>query len=107
VKAAPLRFHVPPFESWSWAGTKQIDHDRLLAFASDPALNIYRLKGRFRLTDGRAILLHKVGSEITSENTTGTLETSHLVAIGTKPDFNIDRTDNAWAKVIQCPEARD
>lgn len=69
IKASPLRFHFLPFESWSWKGAEQIDLDSLLAFARDPALNIYRLKGRFRLTNGRTIFLHKVGSEITFENT--------------------------------------
>jgi G3E family GTPase len=100
-KAAVLRPHVPPFESWNWIGPELVDFDSLMAFARDPALNIYRLKGRFRLTDGRTILLHKVGSEITSENTDETLEKSELVVIGTKPNFNINHTNKAWAEMIQ------
>jgi G3E family GTPase len=103
VKAVPLRAHRPPFESWSWTGVEQVDLDRLMAFAGDSALNAYRLKGYFRLTDGRMIILHKVGSNVTFEITNVTFDKSHFVAIGTKPDFNPERTDNAWTEIIRCP----
>jgi G3E family GTPase len=100
TKAGPLGFHVPPFAGWSWKGTKRIDLDGLMAFAGDPALNIYRLKGRFRLTDGRTIVLHKVGSEITFENTVEALDESEFVAIGAKPHFNPEQTNLAWTKMM-------
>jgi len=100
MKAGPLRFHVPPFQSWSWKGTEQIDLDRLTAFVKEPALNIYRLKGRFRLTDGRTILLHKVGSEIVFENTVEAFQTSEFVAIGAKPDFSPEHTGHVWIKMM-------
>lgn len=100
TKAGPLGFHVPPFESWSWKGTERIDLDGLMAFARDPALNIYRLKGRFRLTDGRVIVLHKVGSEITFENTADAPGESEFVAIGAKPDFNPKHTNLAWTRMM-------
>jgi len=101
MKAGPMRFHLPPFESWSWKGIQRIDLDRLMAFARDPALDIYRLKGRFRLADGRAILLHKVGSEITIEDTAETFEMSEFVAIGAKPDFNPEHIGHAWTRTIR------
>jgi G3E family GTPase len=102
-KAGALKPHILPFESWSWTGTAQIDLDRLMAFASDPALNIYRLKGRFRLADGRTILLHKVGSDIAFENSLEPFETSEFVAIGTKPDFDSEQTGHVWATLTQRP----
>ena len=100
-KAGALKPHILPFESWSWTGTTQIDLDGLMAFANDPALNIYRLKGRFRLTDGRTILLHKVGSDIAFENSLEPFETSEFVAIGAKPDFNSEQTGQVWARLTQ------
>lgn len=100
-RAAPFRVHRLPFESWSWTGAERVDFDKLMAFASDSALNIYRLKGRFRLADGRTVLLHKVGSEITFEDTDEALEVSEFVAIGTKPDFNPEHTGRAWIRMIQ------
>jgi G3E family GTPase len=106
IKAGPLRPHHPPFESWSWTGVEQVDLDRLMAFARDPALNIYRLKGRFRLTDGRTILLQKVGSEIAIENAVGRFESSDFVAIGTKADFNPQHTGHAWNRILQRPNMR-
>ncbi|MBS0529551.1 MAG: GTP-binding protein [Proteobacteria bacterium] len=105
-KAGALKPHVLPFESWSWTGAEQVHLDRLMAFARDPALSIYRLKGRFRLTDGRTILIHKVGSEIAVESEIGTSETSEFVAIGTKPAFNTHRTDDAWTKTIRDSNVR-
>lgn len=101
MKAGPLGVHRPQFESWSWTGTEQIDLDRLMAFAGNPSLKIYRLKGRFRLTDGRTILLHKVGSEITFENTAEALEQSEFVAIGAKPDFSSRQTGREWIIAIR------
>lgn len=101
IKAGPLGRHHPPFASWSWTGAEPIDLDRLLAFARNPELNIYRLKGRFRLTDGRAILLQKVGSEIAVENTVEALKSSHFVAIGPKSNFNPEYTGHVWATMIQ------
>ena len=76
--------------------------DRLMAFASDLALNIYRLKGRF-LPHGRCrtILLHKVGSDIAFENSLEPFETSEFVAIGTKPDFNSQQIGHVWARLTQ------
>jgi hypothetical protein len=74
-----------------------------MAFAGDPALNIYRLKGRFRLIDGRMILLHKVGADIAFENVEVALEQSQFVAIGTKPDFNRAHTAHAWTEIIGQP----
>jgi G3E family GTPase len=103
IKAGPLRAHLPPFESWSWTGVEQVDLDRLVAFAGDAALNIYRLKGYFRLTDGRMIVLHKVGSDVTLENTSAVFEKSQLVAVGARPGFSPERTDNVWTKVIGPP----
>ena len=102
-KAGPLGAHRPPFESWSWTGTEQIDLDRLMAFARNPALNIYRLKGRFRLITGETILLHKVGSEITFENTVEGFEKSEFVAIGARPGFNPEHTAHAWTRIIRGP----
>lgn len=106
MKAGPLRPHRPPFESWSWTGAEQVDLDRLMAFARDPALNIYRLKGHFRLTDGRTILLQKVGSEVAVENTVGTFESSDFVAIGTRSDFNPEHTGHAWTRILQGSNIR-
>src|SRR6185437_1930325 len=103
IKAGPLRLHRPPFESWSWTGAEQVDFDRLVAFARDPALHIYRLKGRFRLTDGRTILFQKVGSEIAVANAVGTFESSEFVAIGTRSDFNPEHTGHAWTTILQRP----
>jgi G3E family GTPase len=103
IKAGPLGAHRPPFESWSWRGMEQVALDRLMAFAGDPALNIYRLKGRFRLTDGRMILLHKVGSDLTFENTDMAFEKSQFVAIGTKPNFNPAHAVHAWTRIIGHP----
>jgi G3E family GTPase len=105
-KAATLGGHRLPFESWSWAGVERVDLDRLMAFASDPALHIYRLKGRFRLIDGRTILLHKVGSDVTFEIADETSETSEFVAIGAKPDFNSDHAGQAWTHIIRRPDIR-
>ena len=106
-KPAPLRAHRPPFESWSWTGTEQIDLDRLMVFARNPALNIYRLKGRFRLITGETILLHKVGSEVTFENTAEESGKSEFVAIGAEPGFNPERTAHVWTKIIRDPRARN
>ena len=99
-RAGRMAFHPLPFDSWSWQGNCRIDRDALLAFAGDQSLHVYRLKGRLRLTDGTAILLQKVGSEITIENTAGNFETCGLVAIGTKPHFERSRVDAAWARLI-------
>jgi G3E family GTPase len=104
IKAGPLSPHRLPFESWSWTGAEQVELDRLMAFARDPALNIYRLKGRFRLTDGRTILLQKVGSEIAIENAVGRFESSDFVAIGTKADFNPQHTGHAWNRILRRPK---
>lgn len=99
-KANPLKFHSPPFESWSWESAERVDFDGLMAFARDPSLNIYRLKGRFRLTDGRTILLHKVGSEVAFEDQVEPFDSSEFVAIGTKSDFNPEHTRLAWTKMM-------
>lgn len=104
TKAGPLGVHVLPFESWSWIGSERIGLDRLVAFANDPSLNIYRLKGRFHLADGRMILFQKVGSEIAVENASEPFENSEFVAIGTKPEFSPDRADHAWAELIRHPD---
>lgn len=101
TKATPLRTHLLPFESWSWSGSKQIGLDKLLAFAGDPSLNIYRFKGRFHLTDGRRIVFQKAGSDIVVENASEPFETSECVAIGAKPEFNSDRASRAWADMIR------
>ena len=101
TKAGPLKVHRLPFESWSWRGVEQVDLDGLMAFAKDPALNIYRLKGRLRLTDGRTILLQKVGSEITVESATEAFGNSELVAIGVKSDFSPARATGLWTQIIQ------
>jgi G3E family GTPase len=101
IRAGPLRAHRPPFESWSWTGVEQINLARLMAFARDTALNIYRLKGYFRLTDGRTIVLQKVDSDITFENTGLVFEKSQFVAIGTRPDFSPEQTKNAWIEMIR------
>jgi G3E family GTPase len=101
IKAASFRAHHPPFESWSWTGMEHVDLDRLLAFAGNPALNIYRLKGCFHLTDGRMILLHKVGSDVTFEDTDVAFEKSQCVAIGAKPDFDPAHTAHAWTETIR------
>jgi G3E family GTPase len=101
IRAGPLRAHRPPFESWSWTGVEQINLARLMAFARDTALNIYRLKGYFRLTDGRTIVLQKVDSDITFENTGLVFEKSQFVAIGTRPDFSPEHTKNAWIEMIR------
>lgn len=100
VKAYPLGFHVLPFESWSWRDVDRIDADKLIAFTQDPALSIYRLKGRLHLSDGRSIVLHKVGSELAIEDAVGAFETSELVAIGTRPDFNPARVQAAWMQRV-------
>ena len=105
ITAGPLRAHRLRFESWSWTGAEQIDLDRLMAFAGDPALNIYRLKGYFHLTDGRMIVLHKVGSNVTFETANVARDKSQFVAIGTKPDFNPQGTDKAWTQIIKRPKA--
>jgi G3E family GTPase len=105
-KAAAFSVHRLPFESWSWTGAERVDFDKLMAFAGDSALNIYRLKGRFRLIDGRTIVLHKVGSDITFEATDEGLETSEFVAIGANPDFNPEHTDRAWTQTIQRSSTR-
>ena len=99
-KAGALKFHSPPFGSWSWKGAERVEFDKLMAFASDPALCIYRLKGRFRLTDGRTILLHKVGSEIAFEDTVEACDGSEFAAIGAKPNFNSDHVGQTWTKMM-------
>lgn len=104
IKAGPLRTHHLPFDSWSWTGVEQVDLDSLLAFTGNPALNIYRLKGCFHLTDGRMILLHKVGSNVTFENTDLALEKSQCVAIGAKPDFSSAHLAHAWIETIKRPK---
>jgi G3E family GTPase len=103
-KAGAFKAHVLPFESWSWTGTAQMDLDTLTAFASDPALNIYRLKGRFHLADGSRILLHKVGSEIAFEISDELFDRSEIIAIGVKPGFDPERTDAAWTGLIKHPD---
>ncbi|MGH6679215.1 MAG: CobW family GTP-binding protein [Bradyrhizobium sp.] len=105
MKAYPLGFHVLPFESWSWSDVDRIDADKLIAFAQDSALNIYRLKGRLHLNDGRSIVLHKVGSGLAIEDAVGTFETSELVAIGTAPAFDPARVQAAWMQLILRPGA--
>jgi G3E family GTPase len=103
IKAGLPKPHFPPFESWSWNGTEEIDLDRLIAFAGDPALDIYRLKGRFRLTDGRMVLFHKVGPEITFEDAAEAFEKSEFVAIGARPRFNPERTGRMWTQTLRRP----
>ena len=99
-RAGSMTFHPLPFDSWSWQGNCEVDRDELLAFARDDSLHVYRLKGWLRLTDGTAILLQKVGSEVTVENMTGNFETSSgLVAIGTRPHFERARIEAAWARL--------
>lgn len=82
---------------------EEIDIDRLMAFARDNTLKIYRLKGCFRLMDGRKVVLHKVGSDVMCENTSVAFEKSQLVAIGAKPDFSPARMDKAWTEIISRP----
>ncbi|MGH6778325.1 MAG: CobW family GTP-binding protein [Bradyrhizobium sp.] len=106
IKASPLGFHVLPFESWSWRGVDRIDADELIAFTQDSVLSIYRLKGRLHLSDGRSIVLHKVGSEVAIEDAIGTFETSELVAIGTGPAFKAARVQAAWMQLILRSRAR-
>jgi G3E family GTPase len=91
------RPHILPYASWSWTGTEKIDENGLLLFANDPKLAMYRLKGRIRLRDGRSIVIQKVGTEVTIEQITETLERSELVAIGVKPDFDPTRAQAAWS----------
>lgn len=98
-RAGLMKFHPLPFDSWSWQGNCKVDRDALLAFAGDRSLHVYRLKGRLRLTDGTAILLQKVGSEITVENTADNFETCGLVAVGAKPHFERGRIEAAWAQL--------
>ena len=99
-RVGSMTFHPLPFDSWNWQGNCRVDRDELLAFARDRSLHVYRLKGQLHLTDGTAILLQKVGSEVTVENMTGDFETSsRLVAIGTKPDFERARVAAAWAEL--------
>jgi len=106
IKAYPLGFHVLPFESWSWRDVDRIDADKLIAFTQDPALSIYRLKGRLHLSDGRSIVLHKVGPELAIEDAVGAFETSELVAIGTRPDFNPAQVQAAWMQHVLHSGAR-
>jgi hypothetical protein len=91
---------VLPFESWSWSGIDRIDADKLIAFAQDSALSIYRLKGRLHLSDGRPIVVHKVGPELAIEDTVGTFDKPKLVAIGTAPAFDPARVQAAWMQLI-------
>lgn len=100
-RAGPLTFHSVPFDSWSWQGDGTVARADLMAFAGDPALHIYRLKGRLSLTEGTAVLVHKVGSEITVEETAGDFGPSDLVAIGAKPHFEPSRVEAAWARLIR------
>jgi G3E family GTPase len=100
-RAHSMAFHSLPFDSWSWRGNGKVDRAALLAFARDESLNIYRLKGRLHLTDGTAILLQKVGSEVTAENIADDFETCELVAIGAKPQFERGRVEAAWARLTQ------
>lgn len=102
TRAYPLDFHVLPFESWNWRDVDRIDADKLIAFTQDPALSIYRLKGRLHLSDGRSIVLHKVGSELAIEDVASAFENSELVAIGTKPGFDPARVEAAWMQLILC-----
>jgi G3E family GTPase len=103
TKAGLPKPHFPPFGSWSWKGADEIALERLVAFAEDPSLNIYRLKGRFRLTDGRMVLFHKVGPEITFEDAAEPFEKSEFVAIGTRPRFNPEHTGQAWTRILRQP----
>ena len=91
------KFHSLPFDSWSWHGDCEVDRDKLLAFARDESLHVYRLKGRFRLADGTAIVLQKVGSNVDIESTSNNFKTSEVVAIGAKPHFEPRRIESAWA----------
>lgn len=103
MKAYPLGIHALPFESWSWSDVDRIDADKLIAFAQDSALNIYRLKGRLHLSDGRSIVVHKVGSELAIEEAVGTFDKSELVAIGIRPAFDPARVQAAWIQLILRP----
>ncbi len=100
IRAAELTPHILPFDSWSWRGDCKVDRDDVLSFANDPALNIYRLKGRLHLKDGQSIVLHKVGSEIAIEQARSAFERSELVAIGAKPGFDPSRLEVGWAHLV-------
>ncbi|HVW57849.1 MAG TPA: GTP-binding protein [Rhizobiaceae bacterium] len=98
------RFHALPYESWSWTGAEKVHLGELIAFANDPGLKIYRLKGRVRLKDGRSILIHKVGAVITVEAASEILDKSEVVAIGVKPDFDPTHAEAAWAHAVTLRE---
>ncbi len=101
-KAAALKSHALPFDSWSWEGECGVSRAELLAFAEDPSLHIYRMKGYLRYADGKAILIHKIGSQISIEDASdgGSLP-SGLVAIGAKPHFDASRVETAWTCLIR------
>ncbi len=92
--------HAPPFDSWSWEGVDRISADDLFAFASDPELRAYRLKGHFHCNDGRSILLHKVGAEVTITAARDTFETAILAAVGVRPEFDPADLERRWAGLI-------
>jgi G3E family GTPase len=99
--ARPLRPHSLPFASWSWEGDCMVGPAGLLAFAQEPSLHIYRLKGRLLCPGGKAILIHKVGAETITQGVDGSFVISYLVAIGAKPDFEPLRVEAAWARSNQ------
>jgi G3E family GTPase len=101
AKARPLKPHSLPFESWSWQGECTLPRAEILAFAADPSLHIYRLKGRLRLAGGAAMLIHKVGSETTAEEIVDDFVECDLVAIGARPDFNPSLVEAAWRRLIR------
>ena len=100
-RARPLRSHSLLFASWSWEGDCMVGRADLLAFAQEPFLHIYRLKGRLLCPDGKAILIHKVGAETIIQDVDGSFVISYLVAIGTKPHFEPLRVEAAWTRFNQ------
>jgi hypothetical protein len=77
-----------------------VNREDLIAFANDHASRAYRLKRRLRLSDGRAIVVQKVGSDLGIEEVSTEFGASELVAIGVRPEFDATRLGAVWNETV-------
>ncbi|MCB1458139.1 MAG: GTP-binding protein [Nitratireductor sp.] len=99
-RAGRLGFHPVPFASWSWQGDVPVSRAALLRFLNRSDLSIFRAKGKVLLSDGSAVVLHKVGAQVEITSAPGDLATSRIVCIGQRGQISSPAIEAAWQHCI-------
>lgn len=97
------RQHDHPYRSWLVYPKGPIEEAALEAFLQRGDLGVYRLKGFVLLTDGRPVIVQKVGRNwsIETDIAEHAVKAACLVAIGAAHELNTVVIDAAWSAVDQ------